>query len=217
MFTGIVECIGRVTAAARRAEVLRLCVEVPLDLSGTRIGESFSISGVCLTVVRIERPSVEFDVSAETLERTTLGSVRPGAKVNVERALRLSDRLGGHLVTGHIDATGEVVGMVGTAQGVRLEVRAGSPCAPYLVEKGSICLDGVSLTLGECGADRFVVHLIPHTLKTTTLQYLRVGDRVNLEADIIAKYVERFLGRSGLAGARGHGVSRDLLEKSGFL
>lgn len=217
MFTGIVECIGRVTAASRRAEVLRLCVEVPLDLSGTCVGESFSISGVCLTVVRVERTSVEFDVSAETLERTTLGSLRPGAKVNVERALRLSDRLGGHLVTGHIDSTGEVVGLVGATEGVRLEVRAGAPCAPYLVEKGSICLDGVSLTLGQCRQDRFVVHLIPHTLKTTTLQYLKAGDRVNLEADIIAKYVGRLLGRSGLAGARGNGVSKDLLEKSGFL
>jgi riboflavin synthase len=217
MFTGIVECIGRVKSLQRRTEIVAIAVEVPIDISDSRIGDSFSISGACLTAIRVETNSVHFEISKETLERTTLGSLRVGSTVNVERALRLSDRLGGHLVTGHIDTTGEVVEVLSFSETTRLKIRTDSRIAPYLVEKGSMCIDGVSLTLGTCQDTVFFVHLIPHTLKMTTLHSIRVGDRVNLEVDLIGKYVERFLAQRGLLASQERRISEDFLEKFGFL
>ncbi len=217
MFTGIVECMAKVILVQQRGGILLLGLEVPLDLSDTRVGDSFSINGACLTAVRLAERSVNFEVSKETCERTTLGSLRVGALVNVERSLRVTDRIGGHLVTGHIDETGEVVDVVKIPKGTRLTVRVGPKVKHYLAEKGSICIDGVSLTVGECGKDWFVVHLIPHTLKSTTLQYLKPGDRVNLEADLIAKYVERILFSKWSIDGTDGGISIELLGKYGFL
>lgn len=199
----------------RGLRALRL--SVPLDLSDSRVGDSFCVSGACLTAVEVGVRSLTVELSEETLRRTTLGGLGVGRRVNLERALRLTDRLGGHLVTGHVDGIGVVLSRRSEGPSVRFEIQADPGVSRYLVEKGSICVDGVSLTLGECFGDRFAVYLIPHTLRGTTLQYLKVGDPVNLEADLIGKYVEKLLGlkESGRTGAAGR-ISLDFLAAHGF-
>ena len=170
-----------------------------------------------MTAIAITPGNLQVEVSQETLERTSLGSCGPGRPVNLERALRLSDRLGGHLVTGHVDGLGEMVERKQEGPSVDLRFQADARVSRYLVEKGSICVDGVSLTLGVCDKDTFTVHLIPHTLDETTLQFLRPGDSVNLEADIIGKYVEKFMQLQGPSSDGTQGVSKELLAKHGFL
>lgn len=216
MFTGLVECIAEIRSAQRKRGILEVSLAVPLDLSDSKIGDSFCVQGACLTAVGFSSGSVQVEVSQETVERTTLGSYAPGRRVNVERALRVSDRLGGHLVTGHVDGIGHMVDRKEKGQNVDLRFRADTRVSRYLVEKGSICVDGVSLTLGVCEKDTFTVYLIPHTLDKTTLQFLRPGDPVNLEADIIGKYVEKFLALQNPSTDRTEGVSKELLEKHGF-
>lgn len=215
MFTGLVECIAEVRGRQQRGSLLELSLAAPLDLSDSKVGDSFCVQGACLTAVGFSPGMLRVEVSRETLERTTLGACGPGRRVNLERALRLSDRLGGHLVMGHVDGIGHLIERKQTQQTVDLRFRAGPAVARYLVEKGSICVDGVSLTLGTCEKDTFMVYLIPHTLSQTTLQDLRPGDPVNLEADIIGKYVEKFLLQQD--SPPGQGVSRELLEKYGFV
>ncbi len=217
MFTGLVECIAEIRSTQRRAGIVELSLTVPLDLADSKIGDSFCVQGACLTAVGFSAGTVQVEVSQETLDRTTLGSFQPGRQVNVERALRLSDRLGGHLVTGHVDGIGHLVSKKETEKNVDLKFRADPVVARYLVEKGSICVDGVSLTLGVCEKDTFMVYLIPHTLKETTLQFLRPGDPVNLEADIIGKYVEKLLSPQEPSAGDPQGVSKGLLEKHGFV
>ncbi len=217
MFTGLVECIAEVRTRQRKRGILELSLAVPLDLSDSKIGDSFCVQGACLTAVGFSSGMVRVEVSLETLQRTTLGSCTPGRPVNLERALRLSDRLGGHLVTGHVDGVGRMVDKKQEGQNVDLRFRADPAVARYLVEKGSICVDGVSLTLGVCEEDTFRVHLIPHTLSQTTLQFLRPGDPVNLEADIIGKYVEKFLTHRASSTEKDQGVSKGLLERYGFV
>ena len=217
MFTGLVECIAEIRAAQRKGGILELSLAVPLDLSDSRPGDSFCVQGACLTAVGITPGNLQVEVSQETLERTSLGSYGPGHPVNLERALRLSDRLGGHLVTGHVDGLGEMVERKQEGPSVDLRFQAAPRVSRYLVEKGSICVDGVSLTLGVCDKDTFTVYLIPHTLHETTLQFLRPGDSVNLEADIIGKYVEKFVQLQGPSSDETQGVSKELLEKHGFL
>jgi riboflavin synthase len=217
MFTGLVECIAEVRALQRKGDVLELALAVPIDLGDSKIGDSFCVQGACLTAVGFSPGMLQVELSPETIERTTLGSCRPGRPVNLERALRLSDRLGGHLVMGHVDGTGQLIEKRQTGRTVDLRFQGGAEVARYLVEKGSICVDGVSLTLGACDRNTFAVYLIPHTLSQTTLQYLRPGDAVNLEADIIGKYVEKFLVRKDPKASADSGVSRELLEKYGFV
>jgi len=216
MFTGMVECVGEITALRRREGLMEMTVGVPVDLSGSRVGDSFCMQGACLTAVHLAQRSVRVEVSQETLQRTTLGTLATGARVNVERALRLSDPLGGHLVTGHVDGSGRLLQVDRDGRNTAMKFHADPAVARYLVEKGSICIDGVSLTLGVCDRETFRVYLIPHTMNRTTLQGLRVGDRVNLEADIIGKYVEKFLENRGVLGAGGRGVSRAFLARHGF-
>ncbi len=217
MFTGLVECMAEIRSTQRRSGIVEISLAAPLDLSDSKIGDSFCVQGACLTAVGFSAGTLQVEVSQETLDRTTLGSYPPGRPVNLERALRLSDRLGGHLVTGHVDGVGRLVSIKQTERNVDLKFQADPSVARYLVEKGSICVDGVSLTLGVCEKETFTVYLIPHTLKETTLQFLRPGDPVNLEADIIGKYVEKLLSLQGTAEQDGQAVSRDLLEKYGFL
>jgi riboflavin synthase len=183
MFTGIVQVVGRIV----RANPFEVD-SGPLDLAGVAVGDSICVQGVCLTVTAMRGGGFTADVSDETL-RVTTGLERPGA-VNLEKSLALGDRLGGHLVTGHVDGVGEVTSRNGTVVSFRMP----RPLAKYVATKGSICVDGVSLTVNRVERDEFEVNLIPHTLEVTTLSRLQPGAKVNLEVDLIARYVERMLG-----------------------
>lgn len=193
MFTGIVEGTGVVRAVRTQDGSARLVVDAGELLRGTRIGDSIAVNGVCLTVVATTATMFEADLSPETLERTTLGELRSGGTVNLERPLALGDRLGGHLVQGHVDGVGRVVGCRKEEEAWSLEIAAPPHVVRYVVEKGSIAVDGVSLTVAAASGDRFTVCLIPHTFAVTTLGGLGPGAVVNLEADVLAKYVERLV------------------------
>jgi riboflavin synthase len=195
MFTGIVQDVGVVIGIEPRAGDVRLQVgTVRLELAGTALGDSIAVAGVCLTVVSLEAQSFSADVSNETLRLTTVGSWRPGQRVNLEPALRAGDALGGHLVVGHVDGTAQISARDGDARSQRLRVRVPEALARYLARKGSVTLDGVSLTINGVQGEEFEVNLVPHTLAVTTLGELEVGDRVNIEVDLIARYTERLLG-----------------------
>jgi riboflavin synthase len=212
MFTGLVADVGTVERVEPRAGGARLVVRPrALPVDALAAGESIACSGACLTVVERGGGLVAFDAVPETLSRTTLGAWRPGTRVNLERALRLDDRLGGHLVQGHVDAVGEVVGRVSEGQGARLTVSLPASIAPLVAEKGSIAVDGVSLTVARAGRDRFEVALIPETLARTTLGEAAAGTRVNLEADVVARHVARLRDFAG-----GGGVSEDALRGWGY-
>jgi riboflavin synthase len=201
MFTGIVQGVGRV----RRIEPVRGAsrIEIACSLRGLAIGESIAMNGACMTVVSKARGRFTVDVSPESLRRTALGALRPGAPVNLERSLRLSDRLGGHLVQGHVDAVGKVVAIAPEANAWIYTFEAPPGVARALVEKGSIAVDGVSLTVAALRGRRFDVAVIPHTARHTTLGERKPGDLVNLEADVLVKVVEKLL-----AGARPAGSAR---------
>jgi riboflavin synthase len=202
MFTGLVNDIGvveRLTPAAGGARLVLRPASLPVDQ--LEPGESVACSGACLTVVERGGGLVAFDAVPETLARTTLGGWRAGTRVNLERALRLSDRLGGHLVAGHVDAVGEVLAVAAEGQGARLTLSLPAAIAPLVAEKGSIAIDGVSLTVAAAGRDRFEVALIPETLARTTLGAARPGTRVNLEADVVARHVARLREFAPLEGA----------------
>ncbi len=192
MFTGIVQAVGKVIGVTPRGEDLRLTIEAGnLDLGDVKIGDSIAANGVCLTVVGLQPGGYEVDVSAETL-RCTAGFVL-GQALNLEKALRLADRLGGHLVSGHVDGVGRVMRFEPAGDCQLLEVEAPAPLTRYIAPKGSIAIDGVSLTVNEVADTRFAVNLIPHTLAVTTLRHLRPGTAVNLEVDVLARYAERLL------------------------
>jgi len=211
MFTGIVQEVGRVVRIHTRSDGARVEVAAPRTAPLLGIGDSIATHGACLTCVARTEESFEADLSRETLDRTTLGELRPGHRVNLEPALRLSDRLGGHLVTGHVDGVGRVEAVEKSGDGRVVTFSAPEHVMRYVIEKGSIAVDGVSLTVAAVLPRGFKVALVPHTLQVTTLGQLRPGDRVNLEADLIGKYVEKLLGT---------GERRDLwsaLQRSGFV
>jgi riboflavin synthase len=194
MFTGIVEELGRIRAVDHREGGTRLEVACATVLDDATIGASIAVNGVCVTVVELDDTGWVADLAAETLARSTLGRLAPGDPVNLERPVRLADRLGGHLVQGHVDAVGTVWERTPVGDGsTRLGVRAPRSVLRYVVEKGSVTLDGVSLTVTDVADDGFGVALIPHTLDVTTLGSRMVGAELNVEADLVAKYVERLL------------------------
>jgi riboflavin synthase len=194
VFTGIIEELGRVRANDRHADGARLEVGCRTVLDDATIGASIAVNGCCLTVVALTDDSWTADVQPESLDRTTLGRLAPGDPVNLERPLRLADRLGGHLVQGHVDAVGTVTARTPEADGsTRVTIRVPDHLGRYVVEKGSVTVDGVSLTVTDTTGDEFGLALIPHTLAVTTFGVRQPGDTVNLEADVIAKYVERLL------------------------
>jgi riboflavin synthase len=201
MFTGLIETIGRVVAAERRGSALRLRVDLGRAAEGVRPGDSINLSGACQTVADLDGSVAAFDSVAETLARTTLGGWKPGTPVNVERSLRPGDRLGGHFVAGHVDATGRVLENREGADGWRLRVEAPEALLPEIAPKGSIAVDGVSLTVAAIEPPVFGVALIPTTLRETTLGSLAPGDLVNLETDLLAKYVRRAIGAVADVGA----------------
>jgi riboflavin synthase len=193
MFTGLVESIGSVRSLERRGDAARLTLETPLapELS---LGESLAVNGCCLTVTATDGGSASFDLLGETLARTNLGGLAPGVRVNLERALRADGRFGGHFVQGHIDTTTEVISAETKGADLNLIIALPEAGARYLIEKGSIAVNGVSLTVASLGEDRFGLWIIPHTLQETNLGDLRAGSPVNLEYDMLAKYAERQLG-----------------------
>lgn len=198
MFTGIVQAVGCIARREEKGGDLRLSVEAAAliaRVAGVRlaIGESVAISGVCLTVIGNTADALEFDVSRETLERTTLGTLPVGSRVNLEAALRAGDPLGGHLMSGHVDAIAQVVALREEARSRRLEVQVPTGLAGLVARKGSVALDGVSLTVNEVEGARFGVNLIPHTVEATTFSALTPGSRLNFEADLLARYVQRAL------------------------
>ena len=194
MFTGIVQGVGTVRAIEPRGGDVTLVFDTAgVSLADIELGGSIAVSGVCLTATRFDTSSFAADVSRETLSLTTLGDRVVGSRVNLEKALLAGQALGGHYVTGHVDGVGELVSRHDDARSVRMEFRVPPGLARYVARKGSICIDGVSLTVNGATADRFDVNLVPHTLAVTTLGALQSGDRVNLEVDIIARYVERMM------------------------
>jgi riboflavin synthase len=194
MFTGIIEELGQVRANDRHGDGTRLQIGCSTVLTDATIGASIAVNGCCLTVVDVTDGAWAADVQPESVERTTLGQLTPGDPVNLERPVRLADRLGGHLVQGHVDAIATVTARVPEADGsTRITIRVPDHLGRYIVEKGSVTVDGVSLTVTDTTDDEFGLALIPHTLAVTTLGIRQPGDTVNLEADVVAKYVERLL------------------------
>ena len=195
MFTGIVRERGTVAVVDGDADGVRLRIEAPETAARSAVGDSVAINGVCLTVTERNGASLSFDAVPETLSRTALGRLAPGSAVNLEPALRAGEPLGGHYVQGHVDGVGRVRSLEPEGDGVRLTIEAPEELLRYCVEKGSVAVEGVSLTIAALGDDVFEIALIPHTLAETTLASLGPGDPVNLEADVLAKYVERLVGR----------------------
>lgn len=195
MFTGIIEEIGTVMKIERKGEGAVITISHSSALDDLKLGDSVSVDGVCLTITHIDASSFCAEASGETVRRTTLGNKTINQKVNLERALRFNERLGGHLVTGHIDEVGKIRSIVpeGTSQKITFQITR--RIAPYLVEKGSVAVDGISLTVNEAGSDYFHVNVIPYTTSRTSLQTKKVGDEVNIETDIVGKYVENFIAR----------------------
>lgn len=202
MFTGIIEGVGALADRQSLGGDVRLRVTTgSLDFAEPKLGESIAVNGVCLTVIAFGADWFEADASTETLALTTLGGLRDGAMLNLERAMRPSDRLGGHLVSGHVDGVGRVLEVREDARAQRWRFAAPAALTRYIAKKGSICVDGVSLTVNETDAQGFEVALIPHTVAHTAFAQTSVGDAVNLEIDLVARYVERLLGHAQETGA----------------
>jgi riboflavin synthase len=223
VFTGLIEEVGSVLRLERRGEGAHLYLRARKVLDGTKLGDSIAVSGPCLTVVALTGDSFAVDCMPETLERSTIGDLKPGDEVNLERALALGDRLGGHLVAGHVDAVGRVLAVQERANAVEVRVSLPEQVKPYVAGQGSIAVEGVSLTVTDVGDDDFGLGIIPHTLEGTTLRRVGPGRKVNLEVDVLARYVRRALSSMGLGATedlgscRRGGLDEDLLRTHGFL
>ncbi len=217
MFTGIITAIGTLTAIQPRSGDVRLRIAAgKLDLRDVQLGDSIAVSGVCLTAVELPGDGFWADASRETLERTILGEAAPGMKVNLEKALTPTTRLGGHLVSGHVDGVGTVTVWQLDGRSWRLRIQAPDALARYIAEKGSICVDGVSLTVNRVDGAAFELNIVPHTLTETTLADFKIGRRVNLEVDLIARYLERLLLGDQAAQPGSGGLTEALLREHGF-
>ncbi|MDL1974640.1 MAG: riboflavin synthase [Deltaproteobacteria bacterium] len=218
MFTGIIEAQGTLRKVARAGEGMRLCIEAGFSLDEVCVGDSIAINGVCLTVVSISGRIFEVDVAPETLSKTTLMDAKQAESVNLERALRLSDRIDGHLVSGHVDGIGTVRSRRSLANAILIGIDVPEDLGRYIVRKGSIAVDGVSLTVNRCDSASFEVSIIPHTAEITTIGRKKIGGRVNIETDMIGKYVERFVKHytGGKEGSKPP-VDMELLTRTGFI
>jgi len=212
MFTGIIAAIGQVDSLQAQGGDIRLKVDSKgLELLDVKLGDSIANNGVCLTVVAIESSLLSFDVSRESLDRTSLGDLKSGSQVNLEKALAVGDRLGGHFVSGHVDGLGTVVSLHKSARSVKFRFEVPTGLERYIVEKGSICIDGTSLTVNNAADNWFEVNIIPHTMQETIMSDYHIGTKVNLEVDLIARYLERLLPNKET------GITRETLLENGFI
>ncbi len=215
MFTGLIEAVGVVKSVRRGVGAEGLTLGVSFDSAELRRGESIAVNGCCLTVIGVSGRAFSAQVSKESRERTTLGLLREGDKVNLERAVKVGDQLGGHLVSGHIDGKGTIRKLAPDSDSVRFEITTSKEIARYLIKKGSVAVDGVSLTVNELKGESFSVNIIPYTLDNTIFKYRKVGDEVNIENDLLGKYVEKFL--TAREGSRDRGrIGLDFLAEHGF-
>ncbi len=219
MFTGIIEGLGTLEAIKSGGQGKQFALASEFDLAGTKIGDSIAVNGACLTVVRLQGCRFEVDVSPETVTRTTFRDAKVGERLNLERALRLSDRLDGHLVSGHVDGIGRLHKRETQANAIILSFSVPAELSRYMIKKGSVAIDGISLTINDCATGSFQVSIIPHTAGITTIGFKAVGAAVNIETDIIGKYVERFVANDRNPGKKSAdgGVDLSLLARSGFL
>lgn len=216
MFTGIIQAIGKIKQLRTLGGDARLTIDTgTLDLADTKIGDSIAVSGVCLTAVELGKSEFAADVSAETLSRTTLGGLAPGDPVNLEKALTPTTHLGGHMVSGHVDGVGEVLSRESDARSSRFRIRVPVGLARYIAEKGSVCVDGVSLTVNAVEDSAFSVNIVPHTMDHTSVSSYSAGTRVNIEVDVVARYLERLL--TAATDEPGSGIDLALLKQKGFL
>lgn len=212
MFTGIIAAVGQLKSLESRGGDIRLHIDpAKLDLTDVKLGDSIAVNGVCLTVVEMASRSLQFDVSQETLQRTSLGQLKTGSEANLEKALAVGDRLGGHMVSGHVDGLGEVISKTASARSLQYKIKAPAELERYIAEKGSITIDGVSLTVNGVFDGGFDINIIPHTLEETIIKHYQTGTRVNLEVDLIARYLERLLPQTGST------ISRDFLTQQGYI
>ena len=222
MFTGITAALGSIRRLTRRGEDALLEIETSLKLDDVRIGDSISVSGACLTVTAKAGRLFKADVSAETLSRTTLRNLTAGDRVNLEKALRVGDRLGGHIVLGHVDGIGRIAEMTPRSGSLVFGFEIDPGLDRYIVAKGSITVDGISLTVNRCEKNRFYVNIVPHTTAATTLGFKKAADEVNIETDILARYLEKLIvgekeGASGPMGGSAGGVDLEKLARYGFI
>ena len=215
MFTGIIEEIALVKSLSKSSQGSRLSLKSELCLEDTKVGDSISVDGCCLTVVQIDNGTMRFDVSAETLAKSNLGNLKSGTKVNLERALRADSRLDGHFVTGHIDNIGKIISRQQRGEYLAIEIGIPEALMLYLAEKGSIAVDGMSLTVSGLRERSFVVYIIPHTIVNATLNFKQVGDTVNIEVDLLAKYIQRHIEKSSKNPPSN--ISRNFLQEHGFI
>jgi len=220
MFTGLVEELGKVRAISRGAHSIRLTVGAEKVLTDVKIGDSIAVDGACLTVVEYDSRNFTVDIMPETYDRTTLSSRKPGETVNLERTLRVGDRLGGHIVSGHVDATGTIVSVTPRDNANILRIRIPASLGAFVIPQGSVAVDGVSLTIVDCGEDWFEVSLIPHTWDVTVLSRKQAGGRVNVETDVLGKYVHRLLhygGQTDKTKPAANPIDTGFLLKHGFM
>jgi riboflavin synthase len=216
MFTGLIEEIGEIKSIEKAAKSARITIKSEKVLQGIKIGDSICTNGVCLTVTEFSNNTFSVDVMAETVRSSNLGKLKPGYKVNLERALRLSDRLGGHIVSGHIDGIGTIVDLQSEENATWVSVKTTKDILKYIVHKGSITIDGISLTVAYVDDNIFKVSIIPHTKGETTLVIKKIGDEVNLESDMMAKYVEKLLKYDESVKEK-KPISMDFLKENGFV
>lgn len=226
MFTGIIESFGTIKRIESSGEGKVLLIGCDLDLSQTKIGDSIAVNGACLTAVSLGSREFKVDMAPETVSRTTFKKMGPGSRVNIERALKLSDRIDGHLVSGHIDGTGTIASIRKMSNAVILDVSVPEAMAADMIEKGSVAIEGISLTINKCWDKGFQVSIIPHTAKITTIGLKQVGDEVNIETDMLGKYVRKILTAGGgsvnspgnaESGQGESDISMSLLARNGFL
>jgi riboflavin synthase len=219
MFTGIIAAVGKVTAIKHNAKDITISVDAGgLDLSDVKLGDSIANNGVCLTVTKLSNKGFDADLSHETLKRSGFSQIQSGFLLNLEKAMQMNDRFGGHIVSGHVDGVGEVTAVNPLGNAVEYWIKAPNELAKYIAEKGSITVDGVSLTSNEINGAAFKLTIIPHTISQTTMVSYKVGTKVNLEVDVIARYLERLmLGDKASDSHNDNKSTMDLLARSGFL